>query len=114
MFGDLAIVGARFDDPDGSAYIYRLSGNTWNLETKIVPNDGSTGDKFGNSVAIYNDRAAIGAYTYGGIGAVYIFTYQSGNWIQTDKIIPADGEINDWFGYSIDLNGDYLIVGNPD
>ena len=113
MFGDLAIVGARFDDPDGSAYIYRLSGNTWNLETKIVPNDGSTGDKFGNSVAIYNDRAAIGAYTYGGIGAVYIFTYQSGNWIQTDKIIPADGEINDWFGYSIDLNGDYLIVGNP-
>ncbi|MBE0573110.1 MAG: hypothetical protein IH618_16320, partial [Ignavibacteriaceae bacterium] len=113
MFGDLAIVGARFDDPDGSAYIYRLSGNTWNLETKIVPNDGSTGDKFGNSVAIYNDRAAIGAYTYGGIGAVYIFTYQSGNWIQTDKITPADGEINDWFGYSIDLNGDYLIVGNP-
>ena len=49
----------------------------------------------------------------GDFGSVYIFTYQSGNWTQTDKIIPVDGEINDWFGHSSDLDGNYLLVGNP-
>ena len=64
IHGDLAIVGARGDDQIGSAYIYRLSGNTWSLESKITPNDGHTGDNFGNSVAIFGDVAAVGAYGF--------------------------------------------------
>jgi hypothetical protein len=113
MLGDLAIVGASSDDLIGSAYIYRFSGNSWNLEQKITPNDGSTGYRFGNSVAISGDIAAVGAWGSGDIGAVYIFTYQSGNWTQTDKIIPTDGGDGDRFGWSIDLYGNYLIAGSP-
>ena len=113
MFSDLAIVGARFDDLIGSAYIYRLSGNTWNLEEKIAPNDGNNGDNFGISVAISGDVAAVGAWGSGDFGAVYIFTYQAGNWTQTDKIIPADGEMGDRFGWSLDLDGNYLLAGSP-
>jgi len=113
MFGDLAIVGARLDDPSGSAYIYRLSGSSWNLESKITPNDGISGDNFGHSVAIFGDRAVVGATGSGDFGAVYVFTYQTGSWIQTDKIEPNDGEIGDLFGHSVDLDGNYLVVGNP-
>ncbi len=113
MFGDLAIVGARLDDPSGSAYIYRLSGNTWNLENKITPNDGISGNNFGQSVSIFGDRAVVGATGAGDYGAVYIFTYQTGSWVQTDKIEPTDGEIGDLFGHSVDLDGNYFVVGNP-
>jgi len=113
MYGDLAIVGASVDDLIGSAYIYRLSGNGWNLEQKITPNDGSSGDHFGASVAIQDDRAVVGAWSSGDYGAVYIFTYQSGNWVQTDKIIPVDGSSGDRFGWSIDLDANYLVAGSP-
>ena len=113
MDNDLAIVGASSNGTSGAAYIYRFAGNNWNLESKITPNDGGVNDSFGKSVAISGDVAAVGSYSHGDFGAVYIFNYQAGNWVQTQKLIPFDGEINDRFGYAIDLDENYLLVGNP-
>ncbi|MEJ2103274.1 MAG: hypothetical protein P8X47_01715 [Ignavibacteriaceae bacterium] len=113
MDNDLAIVGARLNGTSGAAYIYRLVGNNWNFESKITPNDGGVNDNFGISVAISGDIAAVGSYSHGDFGAVYTYSYQAGNWVQVQKIVPSDGEINDWFGYSVDLDGNNLIVGNP-
>jgi len=113
MIDDLAIIGARGDDLIGASYIYRLSGSSWNLESKITPSDGSSGDNFGHTVAIFGDRAVVGATNSGDFGAVYVFTYQTGSWVQTDKIVPNDGETGEFFGHSVDLDGDYLVVGNP-
>jgi len=113
MIDDLAIIGARGDGLIGAAYIYRLSGSSWNLESKITPSDGSSGDNFGHCVTIFGDKAVVGATNAGDFGAVYVFTYQSGSWIQTDKIVPNDGETGEFFGHSVDLDGDYLVVGNP-
>jgi len=32
-------------------------------------------------------------------------------WIQFQKILASDGENDDWFGFSIDIDGDYAIIG---
>ena len=48
-------------------------------------------------------------------GAVYIFDkdISSGDWIKTIVLAPHDGQNNDYFGFTISLDGDHLLVGAP-
>jgi len=65
--GNIAIIGARYDDDkgsdSGSAYIYQrdLNDNSWVLLKKLVPNDGAADDQFGCSVAVSGDTFLVGA-----------------------------------------------------
>ena len=45
----------------GSAYIFTRSGANWSEQAKLLPNDGSNDDDFGNSVAISGTYAIVGA-----------------------------------------------------
>jgi len=66
-----AVVGAVFEDNDengssfksgaGSAYIYQLDGTSWNQVQKIVSNDRAKGDRFGSSIAVWDDQIIVGA-----------------------------------------------------
>ena len=63
--GNIAIIGTypSYQSSElGSAYIYRFDGNTWIEEAKLTPSDGAYDDRFGFSVSISGDTAAIGAY----------------------------------------------------
>ena len=83
IHNDTAIIGAYLEDTGGTnagaVYIFTRSGTTWTEQQKIQSSDIQAGDRFGNSVSIYNDTAIIGAYLEdtGGTdaGAAYIFTY---------------------------------------
>ena len=46
-------------------------------------------------------------------GAAYVFTYSSGSWTQTTKLVPSDSEAFAYFGTSVSLNtaGDVTLVG---
>ena len=63
--GDYTIVGARWDDDNGShsgsAYIYHFNDSKWEQQTKILPSDGSIYGWFGVSVSIDGDYAIVGA-----------------------------------------------------
>ncbi|MHC4320640.1 MAG: FG-GAP repeat protein, partial [Planctomycetota bacterium] len=63
--GDVAVVGAPDDDDNGaesgSAYVYRWNGASW-VETKLLASDGAAYDRFGESVAVSDDVAVVGAY----------------------------------------------------
>jgi hypothetical protein len=79
--GDLAVVGAHFDDSDGNsagaAYLYRreLDGQdwTWNLVAKLTASDQDAGDTFGGSVAIDGGTAFVGAAQDDPGGSTYSF-----------------------------------------
>ena len=43
-------------------------------------------------------------------GAAYIFVRSGGVWIQSAKLLPADGMANDNFGTYVDIAGDHLTV----
>jgi hypothetical protein len=138
--GDYIVVGAIFEDEDasgantlsaaGSAYVFKKDqGGTdnWGQIKKIVASDRGADDYFGRSVAIAGDYIVVGAYqededasganTMSEAGSAYVFQKDTGgtdNWGQLQKIVASDRGANDWFGYSVAIAGDYIVVGARD
>jgi virulence-associated protein VapD/uncharacterized membrane protein len=119
--GDYAIVGALGDDigannSQGSAYLFVRSGNNWTQQVKLTASDGAAGDNFGVSVSISGNYAIIGAM-YDNIGAnnqqgsAYIFVRNGSNWTTQAKLTDLDGLANDFFGCSVHISGDDVIIG---
>jgi hypothetical protein len=129
--GDYAIVGAYWEDEDasgnnpldeaGSAYIFKRDGTTWSQEAKIVASDRDADDYFGHSVSISGDYAIVGAYQESEdasgnnavyqAGSAYIFKRDGTSWNQQAKIVASDRAFYDYFGYSVNISGDYALVG---
>lgn len=119
--GDYALVGMPNDDNfTGSAYIFSYDGSTWSEETKLTASDGAKYDIFGISVAINGNYAVIGACTndedtldYAGLGSVYVFVRDGSSWTEEAILTASDGEIGDYFGFSVAFDGNYIIIGAP-
>ena len=120
--GEVAIVGAyfynHFGRDSGSAYIYRLDViNTWIEEQTLLPSDGAANDWFGYSVATRGDLAIVGAPNVddngleSGAAYYYRFDDRSSNWDELPILLASDGAAQDSFGYSVDISGDFAIVG---
>ena len=123
--GDYAIVGASGKDLNdtqtdtGAAYIfYKESDGTWSQVQKITASDAVKDDSFGSSVSIDGDYAVVGARkkdvndTLTGTGATYIFHKENdGTWSQVQELNASDAEKNDYFGSSVSIDGDYIVVG---
>ena len=123
--GNVVIVGAfgaDGNDPDdstGSAYIFEKDNatGTWYQTSKLVANDSESYDYFGRSVAISNNVAAISAYLDddlgGNSGSVYVFKKNklTGNWDQTGKLRAHDGYPYHYFGSSVSIENDIVVVG---
>lgn len=82
-------------------------------ENKIIASDGIAGDDFGHSVSVNGDYAVVGAPWTNGIGSAYLFKYEDPNWVQKAELTPSDGAYMDYFGTSVSISGDYVIVGVP-
>jgi hypothetical protein len=52
-----------------------------------------------------------GTATLNAAGSAYIFKQTAGSWSQQQKIVAADRAADDYFGYNVDIDGDYAIVG---
>ncbi|NNF07009.1 MAG: T9SS type A sorting domain-containing protein, partial [Candidatus Eisenbacteria bacterium] len=113
--GNVAIVGAWFDDDNGvdsgSAYLFDVT--TGNQIFKLTATDGAANDSFGRSVAISGNIAIVGAYQDddGGSnsGSAYLFDVTTGN--QLFKLTATDAAATDLFGYSSAISGNIAIVG---
>ena len=44
-------------------------------------------------------------------GSAYIYTRTGNSWTEEAKLLPSDGAGNDYFGYSVALDGDTAIMG---
>ena len=119
--GDTAIVGVHKEDPSdlsnaGSAYIFTRSDTTWTQQQKINASDKEATDYFGSSVAIDGDTVAVGAShedpsELSDAGSTYIFIRSEGVWTQQQKINADDFQTGDWFGSSVAISGETIIVG---
>ena len=125
--GDTVIVGAFFDDDNGtdsgSAYIYgRNVGGTdnWGGVAKITASDGAAEDQLGLGVAISGDTAIVGARLDDDngteSGSVYVYERNAGgtdNWGEVTKITASDAAADDRFGIKVAISGGTMIVGAP-
>ena len=120
LSGDTLVVGASWDS-SGSAYIfYRNEGgiDNWGEVKKITASDGAVGDLFGTSISLSVDTVVVGAKldddNGSSAGTAYIFYRNQGgtdNWGEVKKITASDGAAYDWFGNSVSLSGDTVVVG---
>ncbi len=82
---------------------------------KIFASDGTEGDYFGDSSAIYGDILVVGAPHAGNgnsSGSVYVYNLSSENISESEIILTAsDGETYDNFGCSVAIYEDILVVG---
>ena len=117
--GKYMIVGAYGAQVNGShsgaAYIYVRDSNGIYQQQKLIVGDAQAFDYFGYSVSISGNYAIIGAYgkSYHGekSGAAYIFKRMGRRWRQFIKLVPSDGAMNDYFGRSVSISGQYAIIG---
>ena len=111
----LIAVGATGDDDNGdhSGSVYLFSAITGVQIAKLQPSDGRVSQVFGSSIAIDNGIIAIGASQDGdngpNAGAAYLFNASTG--AQMFKLLPNDGEAQDMFGNSIDIDNGIVVIG---
>ena len=117
--GDVAVVGAKFDDTTegndaGSAYVYRRSGSTWALEARLL-GDATVGisDNVGESVAISGAVVAVGAPDAFGVrGKVFVYRWNGSAWAFEAGLSASDASVGGWFGRDVDVSGDRIVAGS--
>jgi len=88
-------------------------------KVKLSVTNAGTTEVFGTSVAIDGDTAVVGApgAQVGAIqtpGAVFVYTRDNaGSWTLQSALVASDGAFVDFFGFSVALQGDALLVGAP-
>jgi len=118
--GDTVIFGAPGEDAGGTsagaAYVFTTSdgGATWTQQQKLVASDASPDKYFGQSVSISGDTVVVGAYgddqVASDAGAAYVFTRSGSTWTEQQKLVASDGQINDFFGLPVAIDGDIAII----
>lgn len=122
--GDLIAVGAGNRDDagagsvnSGAAYLFRHDGSQWNHEKSLY----GQGDRerFGFCLDLDGDRLAVGALFWNfslfhkNVGRVYTYRQDGSDWVEGGIAALDDWEREDWFGSSVALKGDTLLVGAP-
>jgi hypothetical protein len=118
--GNLVVVCAPYHKEEvggytGAAYVFKYDGSTWAEQAKLIPEIAVVGGNFGNSSDISGDRAIVGAqgdkkegfYS----GSAYIFHYDGLSWTQQAKLTSDNTSAGNYFGSSVGINGDTVIVG---
>ncbi|MBW1820792.1 MAG: FG-GAP repeat protein [Deltaproteobacteria bacterium] len=112
--GDYALVGADREEDKGSAYVFKYNGSSWVEEQKLIASDSEFGDHFARSVSINDNKVLIGAWSNDeNKGSAYVFKYNGTSWIEEQNLIASDGEEDDFFGWSISIDGDNALIGAP-
>jgi hypothetical protein len=115
--GDTAVIGAAFDtdngEDSGSAYVFTRIGGGWTEQAKLLPADGVASDHFGRAVALDGDTAVIGTFENSSLdpGSAYVFTRIGGVWTEQAKLLPSDGDVQDFFGAAVAVDGDTALIG---
>ncbi|HVP13555.1 MAG TPA: hypothetical protein VMV94_20440, partial [Phycisphaerae bacterium] len=114
--GDTTLIGALNKAKTGAAYVFTRSIASWTQQAKLTAADAAWGDDFGYAVALAGDTAVIGSYYDSNergliAGSAYVFVQSGGSWMQRAKLVAADGAAEDYFGYSVALEGKTAAVG---
>ena len=141
--GDTVVVGADLEDSSttgvnstpnesatdaGAAYVFVRSGTTWSQQAYLKASNTGAGDYFGISVAVSGDTVIVGAIgedsSTTGVnstpnesaiyaGAAYVFVRSGTTWSQQAYLKASNTGAGDYFGLSVAVSGDTVIVGAP-
>jgi len=96
----------------GSAYLY--DARTLAQIHKFTPSDATANGYFGAGIKTSGSYSVIGAHGADGAtndsGAIYVFDNQDGSELR--KLFATDGDTNDFFGFSLYIDQDLVLVGS--
>lgn len=111
----------------GAVYIFIRSAGSWTQQAYLKASNPDASDLFGYSLALSGDLLAIGAFgeasnaagfngnqsnnSTPNAGAVYLFIRAGSIWSQQTYIKASNTETLDFFGVSVGLSGELLVVG---
>jgi len=75
-------------------------------------------ERFGGCVSMSGNMAVVGCFrarvgTTISQGAAFVFSRIGGNWEEIAKLTASDGAFEDFFGASVSISNNYIIVGAP-
>ena len=115
-----AVRGTGAVSLSGVAYAYRHDGSSWQAAGKLFAPaaEAASNDVFGSDVALDGGTAVVGAYgaSPGGVfamGAAYVFERSGSVWGPPTRLTATGGVSLDELGSSVDVQGDYVLVGTP-
>jgi uncharacterized repeat protein (TIGR01451 family) len=113
----------------GAAYVFVRSGSSWSQQAYLKASNTEANDQFGLNVAISGDTAVVGAYgedsNATGVdgnqtdnstslsGAAYVFARSGSTWSQQAYLKASNTGASDFFGNSVAISGDIVMVGAP-
>ena len=125
--------GVNPDDTDnsaaraGAAYVFVRAGTIWEQQAYLKASNTDAGDRFGISVALFGETAVVASgiesskatgvngdqtdNSLFGAGAAYVFVRSGGTWTQQAYLKASNSDESDFFGASISLFADSLVVG---
>lgn len=111
--GDYLAVGSSQEEGAGGAiYIFKRDGDSWVEQAKLKSSNWAQEDRFGWDVSISGDYVIAGAPNHdNNTGSAYIFKREGDTWNEQAILTADDGELEDRFGISAYISGDYAIVG---
>jgi hypothetical protein len=114
----------------GAAYVFVRNGNTWSQQAYVKASNTERDDLFGHALAISKNTLVVGAFTESGAGtgvnpgpaaeldnglrrsgAAYVFVRNGTTWTQEAYVKASNTGEDDFFGISVSLSGDTLVVG---
>ena len=104
----------------GEAYLYTqdLVTKQWIYKQTLAPADATKLQRFGTSTSIKGNVAVVGSYWntvdgYSKAGSAYVFEKDpyTQAWAQTTKLVATDRYSNNFFGGSVDTNGQTIVIG---
>jgi hypothetical protein len=119
LAGDTLLVGCPGESEGGipamgagAAYVFRRTGLVWSQEA-ILRGTPFARDRFGSSVALIANLAAVGApdENLGG-GAAYVFGRAGATWLQRARVTPPGGG-GLRYGSAVAISSGTLAVGAP-
>lgn len=122
IYDEYLVVGAYGDDTldsnAGAIYVFKTNNtgwSTWYQVSKLTGDDSEAGDQYGHSVSIYGNKIIVGARYNDEIGsnagAVYTYIRSGDDITFKEKITVSGGNSGDYFGFSLSVREDMLIVG---
>jgi hypothetical protein len=116
--GRIAVGANRNSNSSGAVYIFELLNGSWIQRNKITASDAANNDIFGSAIGLSGNRLVVGApwarvNSKNNAGKVYVFNRTSflGNSVWSQTILPIDPRANDYYGRSVAINNDEIVIG---
>ncbi len=124
--------GQQLDDSAlraGAAYVFVRRGTTWSQQAYLKASNTDAEDQFGRHVAVSGDTLVVGVPEEDGsasgvdgdgtsnglttAGAAYVFARTGDTWHHQAYVKASNPDAGDWFGWSVSISGDTMVVGAP-